>query len=64
MKILYIEWDSFGNEDMKTALTQEGHSLVCFPFSKDEGRQNKAAEASLADAIHQAKPDFVFSFNY
>ena len=64
MKILYIEWDSFGNEDMKTALTQEGHSLVCFPFSKDEGRQNKAVEASLADAIHQAKPDFVFSFNY
>lgn len=64
MKILYMEWDSFGNEDMKTAFAEEGHCLICFPFSKDEGRQNEQLAHALTDAIQQAKPDFVFSFNY
>lgn len=64
MKILYIEWDSFGNEDMKEAFLAEGHELTRFPFSKDEGRHSKAVEAALADAIQSSHPSYVFSFNY
>lgn len=64
MKVLYIEWDSFGNEDMKAAFLAEGHELVCFPFSKDEGRYSEAVETALRDTIVQTKPDCVFSFNY
>lgn len=64
MKILFIEWASFGNEDMKEAFKAEGHTLVCFPFSNRETRQDKATEQRLTDALHQEAPDFVFSFNY
>lgn len=64
MKILYLEWASFGNEDMKEAFRKEGHTLVCFPFSNRETRQDTATEKQLSGALHKETPDFVFSFNY
>lgn len=64
MKILFLEWASFGNEDMKEAFRQEGHTLVCFPFSNKEARQDTATEKRLTESLHKETPDFVFSFNY
>ena len=64
MKILYIEWASFGNEDMKEAFTAEGHTLVCFPFSNKEARRDEATEKALSKTLHEEVPDIVFSFNY
>ena len=64
MKILFIEWASFGNEDMKTAFTEEGHTVVCFPFSNKDARQDAVIEAELASTLHCETPDVVFSFNY
>ncbi|MDE6750921.1 MAG: glycosyltransferase [Lachnospiraceae bacterium] len=64
MKILFIEWASFGNEDMKEAFCKEGHILVCFPFSNKDSRRDEAIEAELASALHREVPDMVFSFNY
>lgn len=64
MKILFIEWASFGNEDMKEAFCKEGHTLVCFPFSNKDSRRDETIEAELASALHREVPDVVFSFNY
>ena len=64
MKILYIEWASFGNEDMKEAFTKEGHTLVCLPFSNKDTRRDEVVEAEIASALHNEVPDVVFSFNY
>ena len=64
MKILFIEWASFGNEDIKEAFTAEGHTFVCFPFSNKDGRQNKEIEAALSGVLHRETPDAVFSFNF
>ncbi|MCH5257764.1 MAG: glycosyltransferase [Lachnospiraceae bacterium] len=64
MKILYIEWASFGNEDMKEAFTAEGHTLVSFPFSNKETRHDETVENNLASTLHREVPDMVFSFNY
>ncbi len=64
MKILFLEWASFGNEDMQEAFRAEGHSLVSFPFSNKETRQDTAAEKRLAEALRREAPDLVFSFNY
>ena len=64
MKILFIEWASFGNEDIKEAFTEEGHTFVCFPFSNKDARQDSVIEAELASALHKETPDVVFSFNY
>lgn len=64
MTILYIEWNSFGSEDMKEAFQAEGHTLVCFPFSNKEGRHDEAVESSLMGVLRKKTPDIVFSFNY
>ncbi len=64
MKILFIEWASFGNEDIKEAFIAEGHNIVCFPFSNKDTRQNAVIEAEFASALHRETPDIVFSFNY
>lgn len=64
MKILFIEWASFGNEDMKEAFRKEGHILVCFPFSNKDSRRDEVVEAELSTALHREVPDVVFSFNY
>lgn len=64
MKILFIEWASFGNEDIKEAFTEEGHAFVCFPFSNKDARQDSVIEAELASTLHTETPDVVFSFNY
>lgn len=64
MTILYIEWNSFGNEDMKEAFQAEGHTLVCFPFSNKEGRHDESVESSLMGVLRNETPDVVFSFNY
>lgn len=64
MKILFIEWASFGNADIKDAFMKEGHSVVCFPFSNKDTRQNAEIEAALMEKLHETVPDAVFSFNY
>ena len=65
MKILMIEWDSFGKEDIEGAFCAEGHDLVLFPVSID-GDLDTSFEIRqrLLAALHQEVPDFVFSVNY
>ena len=36
MKILNIEWEAFGLEDIKDAFAAEGYDVSGFPFSKHE----------------------------
>lgn len=64
MKILFIEWKSFGNQDMKDAFAAEGHTVAYFPFSNKDSRRDAEIEAELVSFLHQQTPDVVFSFNY
>ncbi len=64
MNILFIEWASFGNQDIKEAFAAEGHNVVCFPFSNRDPRSDAEVEKALASSLHQESPDVVFSFNY
>ena len=64
MKILFLEWKSFGNEDMIQAFQNLGHTVVTLPFSNKEVRDNEAVENELASRIRKSSPDLVFSFNY
>ena len=64
MKILFIEWNSFGNEDIKAAFAAEGHDVVCRPFSNKDPRRDAELEKDLIDSLHKSSPDIVFSFNY
>lgn len=64
MKILFIEWNSFGNEDIKKAFAAEGHNVVCYPFANRDGRRDAELEKDLSAFLRREVPDVVFSFNY
>lgn len=64
MKILMLEWKSFGNEDILAAFHAAGHQVVSIPFSNKEMRRDEEVEAQLIKEIKDHGPDFVFSFNY
>lgn len=64
MKILMLEWKSFGNEDIISAFKELGHDVKTIPFSKDELHHDDTEEAKLIHEISSYCPDFVFSFNY
>ena len=64
MKILFIEWKSFGNEDIKEAFEAEGHAVICYPFSNKDSRCDAELEKDFASALRKEAPDVVFSFNY
>ncbi len=64
MKILFIEWASFGNNDIKAAFAAEGHSVVSYPFSNRDSRRDEELEKDFASFLHGEVADVVFSFNY
>lgn len=64
MKILMLEWKSFGNEDIKAAFHALGHTVKTIPFSNKELHHNEETEKQLVNEIQNFSPDFVFSFNY
>jgi len=64
MKILMMEWNSFGNEDIIPAFHELGHNVKSIPFSKKEPNHNEKIENDIVKEIHDFRPDFVFSFNY
>lgn len=65
MHILFIDWNSFGNEDMIFCLKKAGHKIDLFPIPENASTRYNPP---LADALYQKllsfSYDFVFSFNY
>ena len=64
MKILMMEWKSFGNEDIIAGFKELGHEVKTMPFSKEEPYHNEEMENNIVQQIREFSPDFVFSFNY
>ena len=64
MKILMMEWNSFGNEDIIAGFKELGHTVKTMPFSNKELHQDEKIEHEIINAIREFSPDFVFSFNY
>lgn len=63
--ILFLEWNSFGNEYMKRAWKKRGDTVVSFPFStKDDTRFDAELTKRLVMALMAQKYDYLFSFNY
>ena len=64
MKILMMEWKSFGNEDIIAAFKEMGHNVITMPFSNKETGFSEELEKQIINKIREFSPDFVFSFNY
>lgn len=66
MRILILEWDSFGHEYMMDAYERAGCRVECFPwpFGTESMRENPKLEQSLMDHLRNKNYHFVFSFNF
>ena len=66
MKILILEWDSFGHEYIVDALHQEACEIDYFPwpFGEESMRENPELENKLSDHMKVENYYFVFSFNF
>ncbi|MCR4617401.1 MAG: DUF3880 domain-containing protein [Lachnospiraceae bacterium] len=66
MKVLLIDWNSYGNEYMKSLMTQRGYKVVLRAFDdKKTGKEMEDQKRELSEALGTAdKPDYVFSYNY
>ncbi len=64
MRILYLEWKSFGNEDIQEAFKELGHELIMMPYDSNDVYHDEALEKKLMDAAGEGRADVVFSSNY
>ena len=64
MKILMMEWKSFGNEDIIAGFQELGHEVKTMPFSNKETFINETLQNEIEKTIQDYCPDFIFSFNY
>lgn len=65
MKILFVEWNAFGKEDMFEAYDALHYEIIRIPFQVTQGyRDDPIFEASLSSKIIEVSPDYVFTFNY
>ena len=69
MKILFLNWKSYGNEDIKDAvdcmkMDGEDIELIMYPFDNHIMREDKEFDTSFTEALKDQNPDFVMSFNY
>lgn len=63
MKVFFLEWKSFGNEDMREVLEEMGHEVVSVPFLNTEIGPDEI-ERLLFRLHAESECDFVFSFNF
>lgn len=64
MTVIYLEWNSYCNEDMFIAFQKAGISLIKIPFSDDPKNPDYYFESRMDEALEGHAVDFVFSFNY
>lgn len=64
MKVLFLEWNSYDNEDMKEAFRQGGHEVHICPFPNGIRTGQGEADQILRGILQRGQEDFVFSFNY
>lgn len=70
MKILFIDWMYYGKDDIKSAMLEEGHEIISFPFEVSTSLvweqliHNPETERRLCTALHEEIPEIVFSVNY
>lgn len=62
MKILFLEWNSFCNEDMIKAFEKKGHTVIRVPF--DGKIQTEEQNKIFSQILNKTVCDFLFSFNY
>lgn len=66
MKILMLEWDSFGQEYIRKEFRNAGCTIeiMQWPYGSEEMRENEELCNTLMQNIKECQCDFVFSLNF
>jgi spore maturation protein CgeB len=66
MKVLFLEWKSFGNDYMIDTLQRKGYEVVCMPFPREteDTRYSDHLATAIAQELLNNHYTYVFSFNY
>lgn len=65
MKVLFLEWNGYGNEDFIYYLKQAEIDVTIYPFAvNDSPRFNPNVSNPLCEYLKLHSYDFIFSFNY
>lgn len=64
MKIAFINWFSYGNQDIIEAFEEFGHTVVKVEGDADKDRNDSSEIKRYKEAFENTNADFIFSFNY
>lgn len=65
MKVVLIDWNSYGNEYMLALMKSRGYEVTLCPYDdKKAGKSRDIQIKEAAELIGAALPDYVFSYNY
>lgn len=65
MRVLFILWESFGNNDVIEELDRRGYEVVLYKFNrKMEDYRDPRDREKLIGALDEQEYDFVFSFDF
>ena len=66
MRVILIDWNSYGNKYMKALMAQRGYDVLLCPFDdKKSGSAMEEQKKNLSDMLGCAlSVDYVFSYNY
>lgn len=64
MKIIFLEWYSYGNQDIIDAFNELGHEVVKVKADQEKGRSDIDEVNRLKGEFEKANSELIFSFNY
>lgn len=64
MKVIIMDWDCYGKQDVIDTFTSLHWEVVLYPISPKIPRRNSEFEVSFSEFLQKENPTFVFSFNY
>lgn len=64
MRIIFLEWYSYGNQDIIDAFNELGHEVVNVKANQDKSRDDQEEVNRLKNEFEKAGGDIIFSFNY
>lgn len=64
MKLLFLDWDSYGKEDLVDALSRLGHTVVRVQLPMGDYLHDHEFAKRFRSVVQKEQPDAVFSSNY
>lgn len=64
MRVLFIWWDAFGNNDVAYELNRRGYEVIKYPFRLRMSERDSRERERLIETLSEQDFEFVFSFDY